>query len=165
MTAAVGSLTETQFLTFQTNDESFGIGILHIKEIIEYNGVTPIPKIPNIIPGVINLRGNVVPILDLSMLLYKKAVDAGKKTCIIIVEADYLGEKLDIGILVDSVREVVDIPSGMIEPPPSFGSKIKIDYIYGIGKLEEQFLVLLNVSSILSLEELNVLAIEGNIDK
>lgn len=148
-------IEESQYLTFLSGTEVFGIGILHIKEIKEYASVTTIPMMPNYVKGVINLRGNVVPIIDLPVRFGRERSTISKRSCVIIVEVEYEEERMDIGILVDAVNEVIDIPPTSIEPAPSFGSKIRIDFIAGIGKLENQFVILLNINKVLSVSELS----------
>ncbi|MBE7411111.1 MAG: chemotaxis protein CheW [Leptospiraceae bacterium] len=156
---------ENQFLTFMLGGEVFGIGILHIKEIIEYGGLTFVPMMPPFIRGVINLRGNVVPVIDMSVRFGQEQTPITKKTCIVIIEAKFSNEKLDIGVLVDSVNEVIDITPSEIEPPPSFGTKIQIDFIYGMGKIDGKFIILLNVNKVLSTSELAVIEEKTNLTK
>lgn len=150
-------MQEIQYLTFKLGEELFGIGILHIKEIIEFESVTHVPMMPEFIPGVINLRGNVVPVLDLNMRFYKKKSAINRKTCIVIVELTIADEKMDLGLLVDAVNEVVDIPPNQVESAPSFGAKIKLDFVQGLGKIEEGFVILLNINQVLNIEEINAL--------
>ncbi|GBF48978.1 chemotaxis signal transduction protein [Leptospira ryugenii] len=149
-------IEDIQYLTFEISDEFFGLGILHIKEIIEFESVTHVPMMPEYIPGVINLRGNVVPVLDLNLRLYKKPTITGRKSCIIITEIQLENESMDVGLLVDAVNEVVDIPETKIEPPPNFGSKIRLDFIKGMGKVDEKFVILLNIHHLLNLDEMNL---------
>lgn len=149
------SIEESQYLTFLSGAEVFGIGILRIKEIKEYASVTSIPMMPDYVKGVINLRGNVVPIIDLPVRFGREKSVISKRSCVIIVEVEHDDESIDIGILVDAVNEVIDIPSHSIEPAPSFGSKIRTEFIQGIGKLENQFVILLNVNRVLSVTELS----------
>jgi purine-binding chemotaxis protein CheW len=150
-------MQEIQYLTFLISDEAFGLGILHIKEIIEFESVTHVPMMPEYIPGVINLRGNVVPVIDLNHRFYRKKTDFGRKTCIIITEVAMEKESIDVGLLVDAVNEVVDIPPKLIESAPSFGAKIRLDFIQGLGKVDEKFVILLNIEQILNLDELAIL--------
>ncbi|MBW0434809.1 MULTISPECIES: chemotaxis protein CheW [Leptospira] len=158
----MNSMEENQFLTFCLGDEHYGIGILHIKEIIEYSGLTTVPLMPEFIPGVINLRGNVVPVVDLKHKFFKSKIEPDRKTCVIIVEL-HSGrdgdrkEKTDLGILVESVNEVVSISGSDIEPAPTFGSKIKVDFILGMARQENGFIIILNTDKILNLEELTSL--------
>ncbi|WP_411822792.1 chemotaxis protein CheW [Leptospira sp. 'Mane'] len=154
-------MQEIQYLTFRLVEELFGLGILHIKEIIEFESVTNVPMMPDYIPGVINLRGNVVPVLDLNMRFYKRKTEIGRRTCIVITEVSLGAESLDVGLLVDSVEEVLDINS--IENAPSFGSKIKLDFVQGLGKIENGFVILLKIDQVLNLEELNQLQEKSNL--
>ncbi|PJZ45768.1 chemotaxis protein CheW [Leptospira brenneri] len=150
-------MQELQYLTFLISEELFGLGILYIKEIIEFESVTHVPMMPDYIPGVINLRGNVVPVIDLNARFYKKKTETNRKTCIIITEINVENEIIDVGLLVDAVNEVVDITPESIEEPPSFGSKIRLDFIQGLGKLENKFVIILKVNQILELSELQAI--------
>ncbi len=146
-----------QFLTFVVGEETFALNILPIKEIIEYNKITKVPMVPDFIRGVINLRGNVVPVIDLSARFSWKKSEVTKRTCIIIVEVENETEQLDIGIVVDVVNEVLDLQDVDIEPPPALGAKIRTDFISGMGKVNDTFIILLEIGKILSIEELSVL--------
>ncbi|MBM9589507.1 purine-binding chemotaxis protein CheW [Leptospira sp. 201903075] len=150
-------MQELQYLTFLISEELFGLGILYIKEIIEFESVTHVPMMPDYIPGVINLRGNVVPVIDLNTRFYKRKTETTRKTCIIITEIKLETEIIDVGLLVDAVNEVVDIVPESIEEPPSFGSKIRLDFIQGLGKLENKFVIILKVNQILELSELQAI--------
>jgi len=150
--------TATKYLTFRIGDELFGTDIDNIQEIIEYSEMTRVPLTPSHIRGVSNLRGNVIPIVDMSIRLGKESrSDVTKRTCIIIVEMEDEGEKIDIGFVVDEVDEVLDIKEDTIEPAPQFGTDIPSDYIHGMGKLDGQFVVLLLLSEVLSVSELSAL--------
>lgn len=151
MTAAAPAL-QAQYLTFMLSGEVFAIGILAIKEIIEYGGVTEVPMMPECIRGVINLRGAVVPVMDLSARFGKAPTALGKRTCIVIVELVTGGERQVIGVMVDAVNAVLDIAASEIEPAPAFGARIRSDFILGIGKVNGKFVILLNVEQVLSLE-------------
>jgi purine-binding chemotaxis protein CheW len=148
-----GSEQAQQYLTFVLSGEVFAIGILAIKEIIEYAHLTPVPMTPEYVRGVINLRGAVVPVLDLSVRFGKPASPVTRRTCIVIIEADIAGERMDVGVVVDTVNAVLDIPPGDIEPPPSFGARIRTDFIQGMGKVNGKFVILLDVSQVLAAEE------------
>ena len=150
-----------QFLTFLLNGEMFAIDILSIKEIIEYGHVTPVPMMPNFIHGVINLRGAVVPVVYLSVRFGHSATATTRRTCIVIIEAESDAGKQDIGVIVDSVSEVLEIPDAEIEPPPSFGAKIRADFIGGMGKVDGRFVIILNVSRVLSIDEMTLLTVIG----
>ena len=146
-----------QYLTFLLGGEMFAVGILNVKEIIEYGHLTEIPMMPTFIRGVINLRGSVVPVIDLSARFGGKTTEVSRRTCIVIVEVSDGEMRHDIGIMVDAVSEVLDIPAGEIEPPPSFGAKIRADFIFGMGKVSGKFVIILNIDKVLSVEEIAML--------
>ncbi len=146
-----------QYLTFMLGGEVFAIGILHIKEIIEYGRLTTVPLMPAFIRGVINLRGAVVPVIDLSVRFNRAPVALTRRTCIVIIEVGATEGHQDIGIVVDSVSEVLEIPASQVEPAPSFGARIRSDFIHGMGKVNEQFVIILNVDKMLSVEEIALL--------
>ena len=145
-----------QFLTFELNEEMYGLGVPGIREILEYQEVTRVPLTPDFIRGVINLRGNVVPIVDLHVRFGGRRKPATQRSCFIVVEIAHEGALLEMGMLVDSVYEVIDISETNIEPPPKFGAAIRTDFISGMGALEERFIVLLNHERVLDLEELSM---------
>ena len=150
---------QKQYLTFMLGGEMFSIGILCIKEIIWYAGVTEVPMMPSCIRGVINLRGAVVPVMDLSARFGKPATAVIKSTCIVIIEVETQveGERQNMGIVVDAVQAVLEIPSTEIEPAPNFGAKIRPDFIEGIAKVNGKFVILLNVNQVLSSEEIGAM--------
>ncbi len=145
-----------QYLTFTLGGEMFSIGILCIREIIWYTSPTEVPMMPECIRGVINLRGAVVPVMDLSSRFGKPSTPVGKSTCIIIVElqAQNAGEHQSMGVVVDAVQAVLEIAASEIAPAPSFGAKIRSDFIEGICKVNSKFVILLNVNQVLSLQEI-----------
>jgi len=147
---------EKQYLTFMLGGEMFSINILCIKEIIWYANLTEVPMMPACIRGVINLRGAVVPVLDLSSRFGKPSTPVTKSTCIVIIEIETQseGEHQNMGVVVDSVQAVLEIASSEIEPAPSFGAKIRQDFIEGIAKVNGKFVILLNVNRVLSMEEI-----------
>jgi len=147
-----------QYLTFLLNGEMFAVGILNVKEIIEYGSVTEIPMMPTFIRGVINLRGSVVPVIDLAARFGRAPSVVGKRSCIVILEVAEADFRHDIGVMVDAVSEVLEIPGGDIEPPPAFGAKIRADFIHGMGKVNDKFVILLNISKVLSADEIAMLA-------
>ena len=147
-----------QYLTFLLGGEMFAVGILNVKEIIEYGTVTAIPMMPPFIRGVINLRGAVVPVIDLSSRFGNAPSQVSRRTCIVIIEVSDGEERQDIGIVVDAVSEVLEIPRGEIEPPPAFGAKIRADFITGMGKVGGRFVIILNVSQVLSVDEISLLS-------
>ena len=152
--------TRTKYLTFRVGDEILGTNIDNVNEIIEFSEMTRVPLTPPHIRGVSNLRGNVVPIIDLAVRLGKESADVTKRTCIIIVEMEDDGEKMDIGFVVDEVDEVLDIHADAIEPAPQFGADIRSDFISGMGKLEGKFVVLLSLEEVLSIKELSELILD-----
>ena len=155
----------SQYLTFALSGEMFAVGILNVKEIIEYGSLTEIPMMPSFIRGVINLRGSVVPVIDLAARFGGKSAEAGKRTCIVIVEVSDEETRHDIGIMVDAVSEVLDIPASEIEPPPSFGAKIRADFIFGMGKVAGEFVIILNIDKVLSIEEIAQITATGGPEK
>jgi len=146
-----------QFLTFVLNAEVYGINILNIKEIIDYGHVTRVPLMPEFIAGVINLRGSVVPVVNLALRFSMQASERTKRSSIVILEIKYEEQKMEIGVTVDVVNEVLDILSNEIESAPMFGTKIRTDFISGMGKLDGELLVLLDIENILSLDEISIM--------
>lgn len=146
-----------QYLTFTLGGEMFAVGILNVKEIIEYGNLTEIPMMPSFIRGVINLRGSVVPVIDLAARFGGQKTGATRRTCIVIVEVPDADTRHDIGIMVDAVSEVLEIPASEIEPPPAFGAKIRADFIFGMGKVAGKFVIILNIDKVLSVEEIALL--------
>ncbi|HEX5394436.1 MAG TPA: chemotaxis protein CheW [Rhodocyclaceae bacterium] len=149
---------QQQYLTFTLGDEMFAIGILSIREIIEYGNLTEVPMTPPFIRGVINLRGAVVPVIDLAIRFGRQPRETTRRTCIVIIEVETEKGRQEMGIVVDAVSEVLEIPSSEIEPPPEFGTRIRNDFIAGMGKVNGNFVVLLDVSRVLSMEEVAVVA-------
>jgi purine-binding chemotaxis protein CheW len=154
---ATGKDGPRQYLTFMLGGEMFAVGILNVKEIIEYGSVTPVPMMPPFIRGVINLRGAVVPVIDLSSRFGNPPSEITRRTCIVIIEVHQGEESQDIGIIVDAVVNVLEIPPGDIEPPPSFGARIRTDFITGMGKLNGRFVIILDLDKVLSVEEISLL--------
>jgi purine-binding chemotaxis protein CheW len=148
-----------QYLTFTLGGEMFSINILCIKEIIWYSNLTEVPMMPACIRGVINLRGAVVPVMDLSARFGKPSTPVTKSSCIVIIEIETSteGERQNMGVVVDAVQAVLEIPASEIEPAPTFGSKIRSDFIEGIGKVNGKFVILLNVNRVLSTQEIGAM--------
>lgn len=144
-----------QYLVFSLCGETFAIGIRSIKEIIEYGHLTEVPMMPELVRGVINLRGAVVPVVDLAVRFGRTPTEIARRTCIVIIEIEALpGQTQVIGVIVDAVNEVLDIPAHEIEQPPSFGARIRSDFIEGMGKVAGKFVILLSLKHALSVEEL-----------
>lgn len=149
---------QAQYLTFMLGGETFAVGILHVKEIIEYSGLTEVPMMPDCVQGVINLRGAVVPVVSLSLRFGKPGTPVTKRTCIVIVEVETDGERQVMGIVVDAVNAVLEIAASDIEPAPTFGAKIRSEFIEGMGKVSGKFVILLNIDKVLSANEIGALA-------
>jgi len=146
-----------QYLTFLVAEENFAINILDVKEIIEIANVTHVPLTPDYIHGVINLRGNVVPVIDLSARLKHRFAEVGKRSCIVLVEVTAGETSHLIGMLVDEVREILEIPPNNIQPAPDFGADIRTDFIQAMARVGEVFIILLAINRVLSLDELSQL--------
>ena len=147
-----------QYLTFSLGDEVFAMDIRAVREIIQYSTMTVVPLMPEFVRGVINLRGSVVPVIDLQSRFGRTVATVGKKTCVIIFDASRDGEKVELGLMVDSVSEVIEIPDAHIEPPPQFGATIRRDFIKGMGKVAGEFIVILEPDQALDIEDMAQLA-------
>lgn len=152
----------SQYLSFVLGGEVYGVSILVIKEILEYSEPTIVPMMPEFIKGVVNLRGSVVPVVDLSLRLGQQPAELTKRTCIVIIEVEHEEEKMEVGVMVDAVNEVLDIEPTNIEETPNFGLNIRTDFISGMGKVAEKFVVLLNINKVLSVDELSLLDQAGS---
>jgi len=148
---------EGKYLTFTLADEEYGIGILKIKEIIGMMPVTTVPQTPKFVKGVINLRGKVIPVIDLRLRFGMESIDYTERTCIIVVEIDGTRENVEIGTVVDSVSEVLNIKGEDIEDTPTFGTKLETNYILGMAKMEGGVKILLDIDRVLNSEEISVL--------
>lgn len=147
-----------QFLTFLLDDEPFAVGIMMVKEIIEYGSITAVPMMPEFIRGVLNLRGAVLPVIDLAARFGRGQAEVGRRTCIIIIEMENDGASQDVGVIVDAVSEVVEITESAIQQGPAFGANIRTDFISGMVELNGRFMILLDVNRVLSLDEMALLA-------
>jgi len=143
-----------QYLTFKLEDEVFATDIAQVREVLEYSQVTKVPRTPEYMRGVINLRGHVVPVLDLKLRFGMKMTETTVNTCIIIVEIHMNGEMTIIGALADSVQEVIDMEPSTIQPAPKIGTKLNTDFIKGMGKRDEKFVIILDIERIFSTDEL-----------
>ena len=152
-----------QYLTFLLGGKDYGLDILNIKEIIEYGELTEVPMTPAFITGVINLRGSVVPVIDLSERFSGEPTKYTKRTSIIILEVKNKDLKIEIGVTVDMVNEVLDIHASEIEPSPTLGEQINTNFISGMAKVDGKFLILLDVENVLSIDELSAVgSIQNN---
>jgi len=143
-----------QHLTFTLGKEVFALDIASVREVLELTPITKIPRTPDFMRGVINLRGHAVPVMDLRLKFGMPKAAATVDTCIIIVEVDFEGDRIIMGGMVDSVREVFEIPSDRIEAAPRMGTSISTDYIKGIGKQDDVFIIILDIARIFSAAEL-----------
>lgn len=146
-----------QFLTFRMGEELFGMDLDQTREILEYTQVTAVPLMPEFILGVINLRGEVVPVIDLALRLGRSAIKANRRSCIIIVELNDYEQEQMVGLLVDTVSEVTELEPSQIESAPSFGARIRAEFISGIAKENDNFVILLDAEKTLSPIELAML--------
>jgi purine-binding chemotaxis protein CheW len=158
MDQAVKAMVEREgkYLTFTLADEEYGIGILKIKEIIGMMPVTTVPQTPEFVKGVINLRGKVIPVMDLRLRFGMDAIDYTERTCIIVVEIEGSAGTIQIGIVVDSVSEVLNIKGEDIEDTPTFGTKLNTDYILGMAKMEGGVKILLDIDKVLNQDEMTL---------
>lgn len=149
----------SQYLTFMLGGKSYGLEILNIKEIIEFGEITEVPRTPEYISGVINLRGKVVPVIDLHQFFSGAAIVQTKRTSIIVMEVESDGVLLEIGVTVDMVNEVLDLNLQDIDPAPPLGSHIDTRFICGMAKLENQLLILLEIKNIFSADDLSLVGV------
>jgi len=147
-------LSTVQYLTFLTASEEYAISIVKVSEIVEYEAVTTVPNTPPWIRGVTNLRGRVVPVVDLAVKFGLPASHISKFTCIIITEVMFQSEKLTMGVLADSVSQVIDLSADEIEETPPFGTRVKTEYLLGMGALGKKFCLILDIDKVLSADEL-----------
>jgi len=159
MDQAVKTIAEMEgkYLTFTLADEEYGIGILKIKEIIGMMPITTVPQTPEFVKGVINLRGKVIPVMDLRLRFGMEAIDYNDRTCIIVVEIEGAAGTIQIGLVVDTVSEVLNINSEDIEKAPTFGAKLNTDYILGMAKMEGGVKILLDIDQVISEEEIGMI--------
>jgi purine-binding chemotaxis protein CheW len=148
---------EGKYLTFTLAEEEYGIGILKIKEIIGMMSITTVPQTPKFVKGVINLRGKVIPVIDLRLRFGMESMDYTERTCIIVVEIDGTASTVQIGIVVDAVSEVLNITGKDIEDTPTFGAKLNTNYILGMAKMEGGVKILLDIDRVLNGNEISVL--------
>jgi len=159
MDSAIKAITikTGKYLTFILAQEEYGIGILKVKEIIGMMAITTIPRTPKFVKGVINLRGKVIPIIDLRLKFNMEAIPYSERTCIIVVEIDSDATTVLIGIVVDAVSEVLNIREDEIEETPKFGTNLNTEYILGMAKIQKGVKILLNIDQVLSAEVINAI--------
>ena len=152
---SVSEITETrQYLTFKLGNEVFATDVAKVREVLDLTPITAIPRVPEFMAGVINLRGTVVPVVDLRLCFGMSKTENTRNTCIVVVEVLLDSESIIIGALADSVEEVIDLEPEQIEPAPRIGTRIRADFILGMGKRETQFIMILDIDRVFSAEEL-----------
>lgn len=151
----------TQFLSFSVAGSDYGLPILKVREILSFEGATPVPGTPPSIRGVVNVRGAVVPVVDLAVKFGRGPTDATKRTCVLVVESVAGGESLTVGLLAAAVNEVVELAAGDVEPPPAFGTGVRVDHLLGLGKTPAGFVLLLDLERVLSASEAELAAQQG----
>jgi purine-binding chemotaxis protein CheW len=149
-------LETNQFLAFMLEDEVFAVDISKVREVLEFRTVTKVPQTPEMMKGVINLRGSVVPVIDMRIKFGMEETENTVNTVIIIIEIELDQESTMIGALVDSVKEVMDLDTEHIEPPPSIGTQLNTEFIKGMGKKGDEFIIILDIETIFSPEELDL---------
>jgi len=153
---SVTEITETrQYLTFKLGDEVYATDVAKVREVLDFTSITKIPRTPDFMSGVINLRGNVVPVVDLRLCFEMSKTEKTVNTCVVVVEMLLDGEATIIGALADSVEEVIDLEPEQIQPAPKIGTQIRTDFIKGMGKRDAQFIMILDIDRIFSAEELS----------
>lgn len=150
----------TQFLTFILAEELFAVDVMQVREILEFTSVTKVPQTPEFMCGVINLRGSVVPVVDLRMKFGLGQTQKTVNTCVIVLEIDLDGEPFVIGALTDSVQEVIDLTPDQVEPAPKMGTRLNTDFIRGIGKKEDTLIFILSIEKVFAFEELEAMVAE-----
>lgn len=150
------SLDACQYLTFMLSDEEYAVPIMQVKEIIEYNDLTSVPMVPAFIAGALNLRGGIVPVINLAIKFGIPASEITRRTCVVIMEVMLDNEQTVIGMLVDKVLQVIDIADENIDAAPTLGAQMRTDFIRGMGKLDDRFVIILAINKVLSVEEVAV---------
>ena len=158
MSVTAQYIARDKYLTFSLGGEKYGIEILAVREINGMMDITPIPETPQFVKGVINLRGKIIPVIDLRLKFQMEERDYDERTCIIVVQVNYSNKPIQIGVIVDSVREVSSISQEDIEPPPSMGLSLKTSYITGMAKSKEDVKILLDIDQVLSEDEFQMMA-------
>ena len=152
--SAAKGANENKFLSFCLGNEQYGVEILRVREIIGLLAITPLPQTPSYVKGVMNLRGRIIPVIDLRLRFGLPSTESTKETCIIVLEtSEQDGSQTVMGAIVDSVREVQDIAKSAIEPPPEFGCEIPLRYILGMGKVKDKVVVLLEIAEVIGVRE------------
>ena len=156
-----------QYLTFKLEDEIYAVDVAKVREILDFPAITKVPRTPEFMRGVINLRGSVVPVVDMRLKFGMSRTEKSVNTCIVVVEVMLDNESTVIGALADSVQEVIELEASQIEPPPKIGSRLKVEFLRGMGKIGDRFLMILDIDKVFSTEEILQLteSAGGNADK
>ena len=149
-----GTSSTSQYLTFKLDQEVFAVDIGKVREVLEFTTLTKVPRMPDFMRGVINLRGNVVPVVDMRLKLGLTMTEKTVDTCVVISEVAVDGERTVLGALVDSVQEVIDLDASNVAPPPHMGSRVDASVIRGMGKREDQFIMILDLDKVFTATEL-----------
>jgi purine-binding chemotaxis protein CheW len=155
--AVEGSNQSNQYLTFKLGEEVFALEIVKVREVLDFSRVTKVPQTPPFMRGVINLRGSVVPVVDMNLKFGMPATEKTVNTCIVIAEIEVDGETTVVGALADSVQEVLDLEPGQIEPAPKIGTRLNTDFIKGMGRQDDEFLIILDIDKVFSAEEITMI--------
>ena len=161
---SVTAITETtQYLTFRLEEEIFALDITKVREVLDFTSITKVPRTPEFMRGVINLRGSVVPVVDMRLKFVMAKTERTVNTCIIIVEIAVDGDTTVLGALADSVQEVIELEPHQIEPAPRIGTRLRTEFIRGMGKRDEQFVIILDIDKVFSLDELSLVQDAGKV--
>lgn len=155
--SVIGITRTRQYLTFTLGEEHFALDVANVREILEFTSVTKVPQTPEFMRGVINLRGSVVPVMDMRLKFGMSITEKSVDTCVIVAEVSLEGETTVLGALVDSVQEVFELEPEQIEPAPRIGTKLRTEFIRGMGKRDDQFIIILDIDKVFSSDELAIL--------
>ena len=157
----MNAVSETsQYLTFKLDQELYAVDIVKVREVLEFTTVTKVPRTPDFMRGVINLRGSVVPVVDMRLKLGLTQTEKTVNTCVVIAEVDVDGEKTVLGALTDSVQEVIELDASQIVPPPRMGTRIDTGVIRGMGKRDDQFLIILDIDRVFTVADMRAVSKE-----
>ena len=151
------------YLTFMLGEEVFAIDVKNVREVLDFTTITRVPRTPDFMRGVINLRGGVVPVIDMRLKFGMEAAENTVDTCVIVMEINLDGDTTVVGALADSVKEVFDLDPGQIEPPPRIGTSLRMEFIRGMGKSNEQFIIILDIDKVFSADELSIVSAAGDL--
>jgi purine-binding chemotaxis protein CheW len=161
--SVIGITETTQYLTFRLDEEVFALDISKVREVLDYTNITKVPRTPDFMRGVINLRGNVVPVVDMRLKFGMTKTEQSVNTCIIIVEISIEGETTVLGALADAVQEVVELGAEQIEPAPRIGTRLRTEFIRGMGKKDDHFIIILDIDKVFSADELSLVQDAGSV--